>query len=74
MKLLFDFFPVVLFVVVFKMHDDPQGGFMTATAAFMVATATTVPPCRARKALVSPSGRRMTSKAASRRGVIEASS
>ena len=39
MKLLFDFFPVVLFFVVYKMHDDPHQGFMVATAAIIVATA-----------------------------------
>ena len=39
MKLLFDFFPVVLFFVVYKMHDDPHQGFMYATAAIIVATA-----------------------------------
>ena len=38
MKLLFDFFPIVLFFVVYKMHDDPHQGFMYATAAIIVAT------------------------------------
>ena len=38
MKLLFDFFPVVLFFVVYKMHDDPHQGFMYATGAIIVAT------------------------------------
>ena len=38
-KLLFDFFPVVLFFVVYKMHEDPNQGFMYATVAIIVATA-----------------------------------
>ena len=42
MKLLFDFFPVVLFFVVYKMQDDPHQGFMYATAAIIVATAVQV--------------------------------
>ncbi len=38
MKLLFDFFPVVLFFIVFKMHDDPHQGTLVATAVIVVAT------------------------------------
>ncbi len=38
MKLLFDFFPVVLFFIVYKMHDDPHQGFMYATVVLIVAT------------------------------------
>ena len=37
-KLLFDFFPVVLFFVAFKLEDDPQRGIMVATAVIIVAT------------------------------------
>ena len=42
MKLLFDFFPIVLFFVVYKMHDDPHQGFIVATAVIIVATAAQV--------------------------------
>ena len=38
MKLLFDFFPVVLFFIVYKMHDDPHRGFIVATMAIIAAT------------------------------------
>ncbi|HSS65429.1 MAG TPA: septation protein IspZ, partial [Gammaproteobacteria bacterium] len=38
MKLLFDFFPVLLFFVTFKMHEDPQRGILLATAVIIVAT------------------------------------
>jgi len=38
-KLLFDFFPVVLFFAAFKLHDDPQEGILVATAVLMAATA-----------------------------------
>jgi intracellular septation protein len=38
MKLLFDFFPVVLFFITFKMHEDPQQGILVATAVIIVAT------------------------------------
>ena len=38
MKLLFDFFPVLLFFVAFKLHDDPQQGFLTATVVIIIAT------------------------------------
>lgn len=37
-KLLFDFFPVVLFFVVYKMYEDPTDGFLVATAAIIAAT------------------------------------
>ena len=39
MKLLFDFFPIVLFFLVYKMHDDPHRGFIVATMVIIVATA-----------------------------------
>ena len=42
MKLLFDFFPIVLFFVAYKMHDDPHRGFLVATAVIIVATAAQV--------------------------------
>jgi intracellular septation protein len=38
MKLLFDFFPVLLFFMVFKAHDDPHTGMMRATAVIIAAT------------------------------------
>lgn len=38
MKLLFDFFPVALFFIAFKMHDDPQRGILVATGVIIVAT------------------------------------
>ena len=38
-KLLFDFFPVLLFFVAFKLEDDPQRGIMVATVVIIVATA-----------------------------------
>ena len=38
MKLLFDFFPVVLFFIAFKLHDDPQQGILVATGVIIVAT------------------------------------
>jgi len=38
MKLLFDFFPVVLFFITFKMHDDTNQGILMATAVIIVAT------------------------------------
>lgn len=38
MKLLFDFFPVLLFFIAFKMHDDPQRGILVATAVIIAAT------------------------------------
>ncbi|TNF98062.1 MAG: septation protein A [Gammaproteobacteria bacterium] len=38
MKFLFDFFPVLLFFITFKMHEDPKQGMMVATAVIMVAT------------------------------------
>lgn len=38
MKLLFDFFPIILFFVTFKMYDDPKEGILAATAVIIVAT------------------------------------
>ena len=38
MKFLFDFFPVLLFFITFKMHEDPKQGMMVATAVIMAAT------------------------------------
>lgn len=38
MKLLFDFFPILLFFVTFKLHDDPKEGILAATAVIIVAT------------------------------------
>lgn len=38
MKFFFDFFPVLLFFIVFKLHEDVKEGMMMATAAIMVAT------------------------------------
>jgi intracellular septation protein len=38
MKLLFDFFPVVLFFITFKWYDDPQEGILAATAVIIIAT------------------------------------
>ena len=38
MKLLFDFFPVVLFFITFKLYDDPKQGILAATAVIIVAT------------------------------------
>ncbi|MDX1514616.1 MAG: septation protein A [Gammaproteobacteria bacterium] len=38
MKLLFDFFPVLLFFVAFKMHEDPQQGILVATGVIIAAT------------------------------------
>ena len=37
-KLLFDFFPVILFFIAFKLEDDPKRGIMVATAVVIVAT------------------------------------
>ena len=37
-KLLFDFFPVILFFAAFKLEDDPKRGIMLATAVVIVAT------------------------------------
>ena len=36
MKLLFDFFPVLLFFLTFKSYDDPQEGILAATARMPV--------------------------------------
>jgi len=38
MKLLFDFFPILLFFVTFKLYDDPGEGILAATAVIIVAT------------------------------------
>ena len=38
MKLLFDFFPIILFFVTFKFFDDQQQGILYATAVVIVAT------------------------------------
>ncbi|RKZ37130.1 MAG: septation protein A [Gammaproteobacteria bacterium] len=38
MKLLFDFFPILLFFVTFKMYDDPLQGVMAATAVAIAAS------------------------------------
>ncbi len=38
MKLLFDFLPVVLFFITFKLYDDPQQGIIAATLVIMLAT------------------------------------
>jgi intracellular septation protein len=37
-KLLLDFFPVMLFFIVYKSYDDPTEGIIAATAVAMVAT------------------------------------
>ena len=37
-KLLFDFFPIILFFVAFKLEDDPKRGIMVATAVVIAAT------------------------------------
>jgi intracellular septation protein len=38
MKILFDFFPIILFFIVYKQYDDTQQGFMAATAVLIVAS------------------------------------
>lgn len=38
MKFLFDFFPVLLFFITFKSHDDPIKGMVTATGVLILAT------------------------------------
>lgn len=38
MKLLYDFFPVLLFFVTYKLYDDPTEGILAATAVIIVAT------------------------------------
>ncbi len=38
MKLLFDFFPILLFFLTFKWFDDPKQGILAATAVIIVAT------------------------------------
>ncbi|MGI9335982.1 MAG: septation protein A [Gammaproteobacteria bacterium] len=42
MKLLFDFFPIVLFFITFKAYDDPHEGVLAATAVIIAATAVQV--------------------------------
>ena len=37
-KLLFDFFPVLLFFIAFKAEEDPKRGIMVATAVIIAAT------------------------------------
>lgn len=41
-KFLFDFFPVVLFFVAYKMYDDPTEGIITATGVAIVASVSQV--------------------------------
>lgn len=38
MKLLFDFFPIVLFFITFKWYEDPHEGILAATAVIILAT------------------------------------
>jgi intracellular septation protein len=38
MKLFFDFFPILLFFIVFKWHEDPKQGILAATAVIIIAT------------------------------------
>ena len=38
MKLLFDFFPILLFFITFKLHDKPKEGILAATAVLIIAT------------------------------------
>ena len=38
MKLLFDFFPILLFFVAFKLYEDPKEGILVATGVAIVAT------------------------------------
>ena len=38
MKILFDFFPVLLFFLTFKSFDDPKEGILAATMVIIVAT------------------------------------
>ena len=42
MKLLFDFFPIILFFVTFKLYEDQHQGVLAATAVVIVATAVQV--------------------------------
>ena len=42
MKILFDFLPVLLFFVTFKLYDDPTQGVLAATAVAIVASAAQV--------------------------------
>ena len=47
-KLLFDFFPIILFFVAFKLEDDPKRGIMVATAVVIAATVVQVAYMRLR--------------------------
>ena len=38
MKFLFDFFPVLLFFITFKLYDKPKQGILAATAVIIAAT------------------------------------
>ena len=38
MKLLFDFFPILLFFITFKQYEDPKEGILAATAVIIIAT------------------------------------
>ena len=38
MKLLIDFFPILLFFITFKLYEDPKEGVLAATAVAIVAT------------------------------------
>jgi intracellular septation protein len=38
MKLLFDFFPILLFFIAFKLYDDPKQGIIIATEVAILAT------------------------------------
>lgn len=38
MKILFDFFPILLFFITFKLYDDPTQGVLAATGVAIVAT------------------------------------
>ncbi len=38
MKFLFDFFPILLFFIAFKLQDDPKEGILVATGVAIVAT------------------------------------
>jgi len=42
MKFLFDFFPIALFFITFKLYDDPQQGVLAATAVAIIASAVQV--------------------------------
>lgn len=42
MKFLFDFFPIALFFITFKLYDDPNEGVLAATAVAIIASAVQV--------------------------------